>query len=316
MPPHLVQGSEEHDLDFARHAHGGSPADGDAAAQRAAHPQPRRGLITGLWSSATRIASLIGLPALPAEGPGGTGDGAVAPHRRAAAALQNEALGAWIGWYRHRAAKRRVVQELTNLRGDMALRQHLTMWFEYCEQVSMTSPPPPPASVEHTPPTIKPWNPTLGVLAVATPPRVASRPPASKGASQGTAIPGPFALLSPEPRRDSPRLSPRKVAYVTPPQLSSACAQVDIIVASCCVQCVTASSLRVHCFAFRCAGEGHAAGCFRRASCSCQRGYHRHGFQFASVGLSTAFTEWKVVAVVAKCKRAMSSFARGRINKN
>ena len=209
--PHLEPGSEELELDLARYAHGGSPAAGDAAAQRAGDAQPRRGLITGLWSSATRLASFIGLPALPAEGPGGPGDVAFAPNRQAAAALQSEALGAWIGWYRHRAAKRRVVQELTNLRGDMVLRQHLTRWFEYCEHVSMTSPPTPPASMEHAPPTIKPWNPTLGVLAVATPPRVDSRPPASTGTSQGTAMPGQHSLLSPEPRRDSPRLSPRKV---------------------------------------------------------------------------------------------------------
>ena len=206
-----------------------------AAEQSVCAAQPRRSVITDLWSSTAQIVSLIGLLALPAEEPDGEGDAASAPTRRAVGTLHSKALLVWIGWCRHRVAQRKVMQELTAMRGEMLKRQHLIRWFEYCEQSSMLLSPP-PASMEFTTQKSREWNPSLGVLAVATPPRLLRRrAPASSWPQPASGV---HPALSTEPQpgspQASPRASPRKVGPAAPFPLSSACAEVDMFLLAPC----------------------------------------------------------------------------------
>jgi hypothetical protein len=203
----------------------------EQSVRAAAHP--RRSVITDLWSSTAQIVSLIGLLALPAEEPGGEGDAASAPTRRAVVTLQSKALPAWIGWCRHRVAQRKVMQELTAMREEMLMRQHLIRWFEYCEHLSMSLSPQSAsmaASMEYTTQKSREWNPSLGVLAVATPPRLLRRrAPASAWPQTAS---GAHPAFFTEPQLGSlpatPRASPRKVGHAAPFPLSSACTEVDM----------------------------------------------------------------------------------------
>ena len=194
-----------------------------AAEQSERASQPQRSVITDLWSSTAQIVSLIGLLALPADEQGGEDDAASAPTRRAVDTLQSKALLAWIGWCRHHVAQRKVMQELTAMRGEMLMRQYLIRWFEYCEHLSMSLSPP-TASMEYTTQKSREWNPSIGVLAVATPPRLLRRrAPASTWPQTAS---GAHPAFSNEPQpgspQASPRASPRKVCPAAPFPLSSA----------------------------------------------------------------------------------------------
>ena len=62
------------------------------------------------------------------------------------AAAQRKMLWAWVGWWRQRVTKRKVMVQITLLRNETVLRRYVIKWFEYCESVSDRSTPLPQRS--------------------------------------------------------------------------------------------------------------------------------------------------------------------------
>jgi len=104
-----------------------------------------RGIIQGLWSSATQLVSYIGLPVLEVEG---ADDGASTSSGELEHTLR--AFGVWKSWQRQKADKKRVMEQLLSLSREIVLSKHLVLWVEYCECVSKNTPSPrtPRANIE------------------------------------------------------------------------------------------------------------------------------------------------------------------------
>jgi len=67
------------------------------------------------------------------------------------AAAQRKMLWAWVGWWRQRVTKRKVMVQITLLRNETLLRRYVIKWFEHCESVSDTSTPLPQRSTQSPP---------------------------------------------------------------------------------------------------------------------------------------------------------------------
>ena len=75
------------------------------------------------------------------------------------AAAQRKMLWAWVGWWRQRVTKKKVMVQITLLRNETVLRRYVIKWFEYCESVSDRSTPLPQRSTPSPPRTTSPQMP-------------------------------------------------------------------------------------------------------------------------------------------------------------